>query len=68
MDQYGYFMIRIQRSPTQERPEPPLAGVVERLTSGEKQCFGDGKELLRMLNEWTDGAPNMRPDARGGKA
>ena len=68
MEQYHYYMIRIQRAPAQSQPEPPLAGVVERLGSGEKQSFGDGTELLRMLNDWTDSAPNMRPDATGGKA
>ena len=66
MDHYNYYMIRIQRA--QAQPQPPLVGVVERLGSGEKQSFGDGMELLRMLNEWTDSAPNMRPDPRGGKA
>jgi hypothetical protein len=68
MDRYGYYMVRIQRSLTSARPEPPLAGVVEQLASGEKQSFGDGQELLRVLTEWADRHPNMPRGSGGGKA
>jgi hypothetical protein len=66
MDQFSYYMIRIRHSPTEDRPDP-LAGVVERLGSGEKQHFGDGDELLRLLSGWVEGPPNMRPLTKGGK-
>ncbi len=76
MEQYSYFMIRVEHvrqspadrhSPTDHHLEP-LAGVVERLISGEKQSFADGEELLRLLSRWSDGLNNMRSSTRGGKA
>ena len=67
MDEFSYYMVRIRHSPAEDRPEDPLAGVVERLGSGEKQKFADGGELLRLLTGWTEGLPNMRPVAGGGK-
>jgi hypothetical protein len=66
MDQFSYYMIRIRHSAAEDRPDP-LAGVVERLGSGEKQNFAAGEELLRLLSGWTEGLPNMRPVSGGGK-
>jgi hypothetical protein len=68
MDEFSYYMVRIRHSPVEDRPEPPLAGIVERLGSGEKQNFADGEELLRLLWVWTERLPNMGPVARGSKA
>ena len=66
MDQFSYYMIRIRYSPSEDRPDP-LAGVVERLGSGEKQSFAGGHELLRLLNGWIEGLPNMRTLGERGK-
>jgi hypothetical protein len=68
MDQFSYYMIRIRHSPAEDRLEPLLAGVVERLGSGEKQNFADGAELLRLLSGWTERHPNMRSVPGRGKA
>jgi hypothetical protein len=70
MDEFSYYMVRIRHSPAEDRAEDraeALAGVVERLGSGEKQKFADGGELLRLLTGWTEGLPNMRSVAGGGK-
>ncbi len=80
MDEFSYYMIRVQHvqcSPGDQHSdagrqlEPlvaPLAGVVERLNSGEKRSFADGAELLRLLNGWREGLNNMRLGSGGGKA
>jgi len=69
MDQFSYYMIRLRRhSPSAEARAEPLAGVVERLGSGEKRGFTDGEELLRLLTDWTERLPNMRPVRGTGKA
>ena len=45
---FAYFMIRIPRT----LPDHGVAlhGVVERLGSGEKQRFGSGEQLIRLLD------------------
>ncbi len=70
MDEFSYYMIRIHRAPVEHRPES-LAGVVERLATGEKRSFADCDELLRLLGGWSGGTdlpPNMRFVSGGGKA
>ena len=66
MEQFSYYMVRVRHSSTENPPES-LAGVVERLGSGEKQRFADGEELLRLLSGWIEGLHNMRPAAERGK-
>ena len=65
MDQFSYYMIRIRHA-VEDRTDA-LAGVVERLGSGQKQSFAGGEELLRLLGRWIDGHANMPPVIRGGK-
>jgi len=76
MDQFSYYMIRVQHArhspadphaPANHRAEP-LAGVVERLATGEKRSFADCDELVRLLNGWSEGPTNMRTSSGGGKA
>lgn len=66
MEQFSYYMVRVRHSSTESRAES-LAGVVERLGSGEKQRFADGEELLRLLSGWIDGLYNMGRAAGRGK-
>ena len=65
MDRFSYYMIRIRHA-VEDRTDA-LAGVVERLGSGQKQDFAGGEELLRLLGRWIDGRPNMPPVIGGGK-
>lgn len=58
LDEFTYYMVRIRHSPADDRDL--LAGIIERLGSGEKQGFAGADELIRLLNAWTEGAPNMR--------
>lgn len=47
-EEYAYFMIRLLRHGAEEETTP-LAGVVERIGSGEKRSFTSGEELLRFM-------------------
>ena len=78
MDQFSYYMIRVQHPPADHAPadrdaptehrREQLAGVVEQLATGEKRSFADCDELLRLLNGWGEGRNNMRAGSGGGKA
>lgn len=46
--EYDYFMIRVRRR-LGESCDPGVAGVVERLDTGEKHTFGSGAELLGVV-------------------
>lgn len=60
MLEFRYFMLRVRVEPEQSPAEvPALAGVVERLGSGERRDFSSAEELLRVMATWTDGAPNV---------
>jgi hypothetical protein len=54
-------MIRLHADQTTDgsATEPTLAGIVERIGSGEKRNFTDAAELFRHMAHWSDGAPNM---------
>lgn len=48
---FDYFMIRLTRSDL----EPDrVAGLVERLGSGEKRRFETGEQLLALVGRWAD--------------
>ncbi len=49
--QYEYFMIRSHRRTVGD--STTLRGLVEYLATGEKRRFDDGKELLRLLSNWS---------------
>jgi hypothetical protein len=68
MEQFSYYMIRIRHDSPGDHPAEQLAGVVERLATGEKRSFADCDELLRLLSAGTNGPPNMSAVTGGGKA
>ena len=62
-ERFEYFMIRVTRSDHQ--PER-VAGLVERLGSGEKRTFETGEQLLQMVGKGIGFSPNLQP-ATGGR-
>ncbi len=57
-ERFEYFMIRLRRS---DKDPERLAGLVERLGSGEKRSFDTGEQLLRLVSGgFADGA-KMQP-------
>lgn len=56
MDEFAYFMVRLHRQPATTDLRS-LAGMVERLATGEKCSFTSGDELLRLMDDW----PASRP-------
>ncbi|MEO6055839.1 MAG: hypothetical protein ABIQ49_03290 [Gemmatimonadales bacterium] len=54
---FDYFMIRI----SQRDGEPArVAGLIERLGTGEKRSFESGEQLLDLFAAWRAGHSNMR--------
>lgn len=54
---YDYFMIRSRRRTT---GDSTISGIVEHLATGEKRRFDDGRELLRLLSDWSETTGNMK--------
>ena len=48
-DRFEYFMVRLTRS---AREPERVAGLVERLGSGEKRSFDTGEQLVRLVGGW----------------
>ena len=46
---FDYFMVRVTR--TEDAAQ--LAGLVERLGTGEKRSFSSGQQLLGLVAEWS---------------
>jgi hypothetical protein len=64
-ERFDYFMIRLTRSET----EPDrVAGLVERLVSGEKRSFETGEQLVRLVGGWAKPELNMQPATVDGNA
>lgn len=58
MERFEYYMIRLARS----AGEPGrVAGLVERLGSGEKRSFDTGEDLIRLFGDWLALDLNMQP-------
>ena len=57
---FDYFMVRITRT---EEPAQ-LAGLVERLGTGEKRSFSTGEQLLGLVSGWA-GPKSKLPAASG---
>ena len=57
-ERFEYFMIRLTRS---DKDPERLAGLVERLGSGEKRSFETGDQLLRMVGGWFAFSLNLQP-------
>jgi hypothetical protein len=58
---FDYFMIRVTR--TEDAAQ--LAGLVERLGTGEKRTFNTGQQLLGLVAEWSgsDSKLTLQTDA-----
>jgi hypothetical protein len=57
-ERFEYFMIRLTRS---EKVPERVAGLVERLGSGEKRSFESGDQLLQMVGGWFASGLNLQP-------
>jgi hypothetical protein len=57
-DRFEYFMVRVTRS---EKDPGRVAGLVERIGSGEKRSFETGDQLLRMVGGWFAFNLNLQP-------
>lgn len=66
MEASDYFMIRVQRAGVVAAPA--VAGMVERLATGEKRSFQSGDELLRLVSDWPGAVPKMPPGSATGNA
>lgn len=56
---FDYFMVRVTRTADEE----PLAGLVERLGTGEKRSFSTGQQLLGLVAAWSVAHSNLQaPD------
>jgi hypothetical protein len=57
-DRFEYFMVRLTRS---DKDPERVAGLVERIGSGEKRSFETGDQLLRMVGGWFAFNLNLQP-------
>ena len=57
-ERFEYFMIRLTRS---EKAPERVAGLVERLGSGEKRSFESGDQLLQMVGGWFASGLKLQP-------
>ena len=55
-ERLDYFMIRLAR---RERDPDRVAGLVERLATGEKRGFDTADELIRLVVAWDGPESNM---------
>jgi hypothetical protein len=55
-ERLDYFMIRLAR---RERDPDRVAGLVERLATGEKRGFDTADELIRLVVAWDGPGSNM---------
>lgn len=55
-ERLDYFMVRLAR---REHEPDRLAGLVERLATGEKRAFDSADELVRLVGEWDSSGSNM---------
>lgn len=56
MPLFDYYMVRVTRT---EEPAH-LAGLVERLGTGEKRSFSSGEQLLGLVATWADPDSNLQ--------
>jgi hypothetical protein len=57
-ERFEYFMVRLTRS---DKDPERVAGLVERIGSGEKRSFETGDQLLRMVGGWFAFNLNLQP-------
>jgi hypothetical protein len=63
-DRFDYFMVRVSRT----AKEPGLAGLVERLGTGEKRGFGSGEQLLSLMGDCPEADPKLEASTNGSNA
>jgi hypothetical protein len=56
-ERFEYFMIRLTRS---EKDPDRIAGLVERLGTGEKRSFETGDQLVRTVGGWSGLSLNLQ--------
>ncbi|MGH7720718.1 MAG: hypothetical protein ACREON_17965 [Gemmatimonadaceae bacterium] len=61
LERFDYYMLRLTRS--DEAPDR-VAGMVERLGTGEKRSFDTPEQLLRLVRSWSAPEPNMQAGER----
>ena len=61
-ERFEYFMIRLTRS---DHDPERVAGLVERLGSGEKRSFETGDQLLQMVGGWFAFNLNLQASTEG---
>jgi hypothetical protein len=59
---FDYFMVRVTRTGN----DAVLAGLIERLGTGEKRTFGSEQQLLDLLASWSD--PGLKVQAQTGSS
>jgi hypothetical protein len=64
-ERFDYFMVRLSRS---DRVPNRVAGLVERLGSGEKRSFETGEQLVRLVGGWATPDLKMQPGTIDGSA
>jgi hypothetical protein len=57
-ERFEYFMVRLTRSP---RNPDRVAGLIERLGSGQKRRFDTGEQLVRLVGGGFAPELNMQP-------
>jgi hypothetical protein len=55
--EFRYFMLRLRVGAEAATARTMVAGVVERLGSGERRDFSNAEELVQVMTTWTDTAP-----------
>ena len=58
LERFEYFMVRLTRSP---RDPDRVAGLIERLGSGQKRSFDTGEQLVRLVGGGFAVELNMQP-------
>ena len=58
VERFEYFMFRLTRSP---RDPDRVAGLIERLGSGQKRSFDTGEQLVRLVGGGFAPELNMQP-------
>jgi hypothetical protein len=66
MEEFDYFMVRVRRTAAGKR-DGSLAGVAERLGTGEKWAFESSDELVRVVGGKQGHNPNMLRTAMSDK-
>jgi hypothetical protein len=64
-ERFDYLMVRLSRS---DREPNRVAGLVERLGSGDKRSFETGEQLVGLVGGWATPDLKMQPGTVDGSA